>query len=198
MPYGLFNYGGTINTMGLSPIAPGDPDYVKDPSGIEGNYYGSQTVTRAIPEETGGGEGPIDYRTGQVIPESYVTWALNEDGPNQANPYTLAIPEDAPSRPITTMMNGEEGAPPTTGGTGGCPAGYAPSGASGGVAMSGGGSTGGGGLPDWGAAQRAEIFGTQFNSNPYGLLAGEYLTGGGSGDPFNIHGAGTTWIQTNK
>ena len=181
MPYGLFDYGGTINTMGLSPIAPGDPDYFKNPSGIEGNYYGSQMVTRAIPEEA-----------------QITTAALYEEG----NPYTDKAPEEGPIQQLTTMMVGEEepnynpttlrmpedGQFPTppTGGTGGCPAGYAPS----------GGGGGGWGLPNWGPPQRPEILG--FHSNPYGLLAGEYLTGAGSGDPFNIHGAGTTWIQTNK
>lgn len=142
MPYGLFDYGGTIHTMGESPTVewmnergggfgfpvlgtgtqadPFRPDTsYKFPTntGTDGNLM----VTKAIPED-----GPIDWKTGQVIPESYVTWAMNEDGPNQVNPYTLAIPEDAPGRQITTMMTGEEGAPPTTGGTGGCPAGYAP------------------------------------------------------------------------
>jgi len=127
MPYGLFNYGGTIHTMGESPTVewmnergggfgfpvlgtgtqadPFRPDTsYKFPANTGTNV---NPVTLAIPED-----GPIDYRTGQVIPESYVTWAMNEDGPNQQ---------------ATTMMMGEEGPiNPPSGGTGGCPAGYAP------------------------------------------------------------------------
>ena len=228
MPYGLFDYGGTINTMGESPTyeqmgynANGLPFPVlgtgtqADPFRPDTSYKfptntgtdGNLMVTKAIPED-----GPIDYRPGQLVPDSYVTRAINEEAIQittaalyeEGNPYTDKAPEDGPGQQLTTMMVGEEEPNynpttlrmpedgqfpnPPTGGTGGCPAGYAPSG--------GGGGGGGGGLPDWGAQQRSEILG--FHSNPYGLLAGEYLTGAGSGDPFNIHGAGTTWIQTNK
>jgi hypothetical protein len=105
MPYGLFNYGGTIHTMGESPTV----EWMNERGGGFPTNTGTNVnpVTLAIPED-----GPIDYRTGQVIPESYVTWAMNEDGPNQQ---------------ATTMMMGEEGPiNPPSGGTGGCPAGYAP------------------------------------------------------------------------
>jgi len=149
MPYGLFNYGGTIHTMGESPT----PEQMGfNPNGFPFPVLGTGTqadpfrpdtsykfptntgtdgttkiVTKAIPED-----GPIDYRTGQVIPESYVTWAQGEGGP------VVDPGPDYWDNKATTMMIGEEGNPytdrmpeegpinPPTGGTGGCPAGYAP------------------------------------------------------------------------
>ena len=155
--------------MGLSPIAPGDPDYVKNPSGIEGNYYGNQMVTKAIPEEGNRytdrfpEEGPVTARIPEDGPsQQYTTMMVGEEG----NPYTLRMPEEGPI-PIN----------PPTGGTGGCPAGYAPSSSQQSSSqppyefyvgdtqykVGSGLGGGGGGLPDWGAAHRAEIFGTQFN-----------------------------------
>jgi len=78
MPYGLFDYGGTINTMGLSPV-----------------------YTLAIPEDapgtppTGGTGGcPAGYAPAQTGGFDPVA------PPSAVNPYTLAIPEDAPGQYI--------------------------------------------------------------------------------------------------
>ena len=90
MPYGLFDYGGTINTMGLSPAYTARIAYT-DRIPEEGN----QMVTRAIPEE--------------APPQLNTTMMMGEEG----NPYTLRMPEEGPINP-------------PSGGTGGCPAGYAP------------------------------------------------------------------------
>ena len=94
MPYGLFDYGGTINTMGLSPAYTARIAYT-DRIPEEGN----QMVTRAIPEE--------------APPQLNTTMMMGEEG----NPYTLRMPEEGPINP-------------PSGGTGGCPAGYAPAQAS--------------------------------------------------------------------
>lgn len=99
MPYGLFDYGGTINTMGESPTV----EWMNERGG------GNLMVTKAIPEEA-----------------RITTAALFEEG----NPYTDKAPEDGPIPPVTLRMPEDGMVPPPTGGTGGCPAGYAPAQAS--------------------------------------------------------------------
>lgn len=152
MPYGLFDYGCTINTMGLSPAYvpplnsfgfpvlgtgtnadPFRPDTsYKFPTStgltnrsltdmLGGNPYtdrmpeeGNQMVTRAIPEESTITTAAL-YEEGAIQP--LTTMMVGEEEPGFRPPVTLRMPEDGI-------------APPPTGGTGGCPAGYAPAQAS--------------------------------------------------------------------
>lgn len=121
----------------------------------------------------------------QQIPSntSIVTKAIPENPPTV---YTTAHPENAmtdacipsegcnPNPPITLRMP-ENPATPTPP-SGGCPAGYSSAGSS--------------PIP-------APVEGGFFNqTNPYGLTAGQYITGASTGKPFNVNQAGTTWIPT--
>ena len=160
MPYGLFDYGGTINTMGLSPAYvpplnsfgfpvlgtgtnadPFRPDTsYKFPTStgltnrsltdmLGGNPYtdrmpeeGNQMSTTPFPNYTlrFPEEGPIQQITTAALREEgpiqqLTTEMVGEEEPNY-NPTTLRMPEDGPV----------PGPVPPTGGTGGCPAGYAP------------------------------------------------------------------------
>lgn len=136
MPYGLFDYGGTINTMGESPVPgwgfpvlgtgtqadPFRPDTsYKFPTntGTDGNLM----VTKAIPEEAPSQQGNL--YTDRFPEEGPVTAAIPEDGPSQQF-TTMMVGEEDPNFRPTTLAHPENGPVPPTGGTGGCPAGYAP------------------------------------------------------------------------
>lgn len=144
MPYGLFDYGGTINTMGESPTyeqmgynANGLPFPVLG-TGTQADPFRPDTSYK-FPTNTGT-DGNLMVT--KALPEEGPSWATNRytDRFPEEGPVTAAIPEDGPSQQYTTMMVGEEGNPytlrmpeegpipinPPSGGTGGCPAGYAP------------------------------------------------------------------------
>ena len=179
MPFGLFDYENVIEPMGLSPRydSTNDPIGQKVPQEIPSN---TSIVTRAIPEN------PPQNVT-MAIPENVPSWnpttlAYGETG----NPFTVAVGESGvitdgflgsealPITPITLAMP-ESGVIPTPP-SGGCPAGYSSAGSS--------------PIP-------ARVEGGAFNqTNPYGLTAGQYITGASTGKPFNVNQAGNTWIPT--
>lgn len=121
---------------------------------------------------------PTFPKVPQQIPSntSIVTRAIPENPPAQSgNPYTDGmVGREAP--PITLRMPENPATPTPTPPSGGCPAGYSSAGSS--------------PIP-------APVEGGAFNqTNPYGLTAGQYITGASTGKPFNVNQAGTTWIPT--
>ena len=179
MPYGLFDYENVIEPMGLSPQALPLPTFPKVPQQIPSN---TSIVTRAIPENAGvpATAQKFAYMGAENSPPQKVTtMAIPEDGVIPAPVTDACIPSEGctPNPPPITLRMPENPATPTpTPPSGGCPAGYSSAGSS--------------PIP-------APVEGGAFNqTNPYGLTAGQYITGASTGKPFNVNQAGTTWIPT--
>jgi hypothetical protein len=142
MPYGLFDYGGTIQTMGQS-----FTDLVTGQTLTREQVFAKEGIPLSMTAPNASEAARISDLM-RNLPNKYapsttynnMTDAFPEDGrtkimadepTSRTNPYTRAFPEDG-IRPPVTMMIPEDGivkvradeAPPS----GGCPKGYEPSG----------------------------------------------------------------------